>query len=193
MRHYQGLWLAPIAALLFATAALAQQKPAEQPVKIVPLKVEIVLSEYAGTKEISRLPYTLAVNAGDRPPDWVHLRLGDRVPIATGPFSRPASGQIINTQFQYQDVGTNIDCAADALPEGTFKLELTVVRSSVDASHQAIGEGAEVVGGQPIIRQFRVSNFLILRDGQTDTSTIATDPVSGHVLRVTVTLHVVKQ
>ncbi len=183
MRNVQKFWLGPTALLLFATVAPAQQKPSTQASKIIPLKVETVLSEYAGTKEISRLPYTLAVNAtSPARPDWTHLRLGDRVPIATS-----------TTQVQYQDVGTNIDCAADALPQGTFRLELTVVRSSVDISHQGKGVGVDVASGQPIIRQFRVSNALILRDGQTDTSTIATDPVSGHVLRVTVTLYVVKQ
>ena len=193
MRMIQKVWLAPVAVLLFASAAAAQPKPAAPAGKIVPLKVEIVLSEYAGAKEISRLPYALAVNAvSDHNPDWVHMRLGNRVPIATGAFSARTSGQIVNTQFQYQDVGTNIDCAAHTLPQGTFKLELTVDRSSVDTSRHGMGESAEVVRGQPTIRQFRVSDSLILRDGQTDTSTIATDPVSGNVLRVTVTLHLVK-
>ncbi len=190
MRMIQKAWLAPIALLLFAGAAPAQPKPAATTDNIIPLKVEIVLSEYAGTKEVSRLPYTLAVNAvSDHQPDWVHLRMGVRVPIAVAVGG--SSG--LSAQFQYQDVGTNIDCAANTLPQGTFKLELTVVRTSVDLSHQGKGAGVSLASGQPIVRQFRVSNALVLRDGQTDTSTIATDPVSGHVLRVTVTLHVVKR
>jgi hypothetical protein len=31
-----------------------------------------------------------------------------------------------------------------------------------------------------------------MRDGETAESTVATDPVSGHVMRISVTLHVVK-
>ena len=45
---------------------------------------------------------------------------------------------------------------------------------------------------QPIIRQFRALFRLLLRDGQTVQGTMATDPVSGRVLKLDVTLNVVK-
>ncbi len=45
---------------------------------------------------------------------------------------------------------------------------------------------------QPVIRTFRTSLKLLMRDGQTVQSTMATDPVSGRVLKVDITLSVVK-
>jgi len=45
---------------------------------------------------------------------------------------------------------------------------------------------------EPVIRQFRSDLSLILRDGQTVESTFATDPLSGKVFKVEVTLSVLK-
>jgi Flp pilus assembly secretin CpaC len=183
MRYFSRVMMGLAPMLLFAGLAAAQQKPAQEASRIVPLKVQIVVSEYDGTKKISSLPYTLDVNAvTNRDAEWTHLRLGVRLPIRTG------AGQM-----QYTDVGTNIDCSAQALADGTYKLNLTTERSSVSLSGAAKEvEGLQVANSQPIIRNFRVSNTPILRDGQSDESTIATDPVSGHLMRISVTLHVVK-
>lgn len=184
MRLFQWMMTASMAALLFAGTAPAQQKPTQEANRVVPLKVNIVLSEYDGTRKISSLPYSIDVSpvtAGAT--RWTHLRLGVRVPVQTG----ASSG------FQYIDVGTNIDCSARALGDGSYLLDITTERSSV--SLQGTGkemQDVHVSNLQPIIRTFRVSNSIILRDGQTDESTAATDPVSGHVMRISVTLHVVK-
>jgi hypothetical protein len=195
MKLFRRLATASLAVLLFAGLAPAQEKPANQANRVIPLKVEIVLSEYDGAKIISSLPYTIAVNS--RPLqsptlDWTHLRLGVRVPVVTS--ARPSSsGAIVNTQFQYMDVGTNIDCSALSLPDGSYQLNITTERSSVFTAGTVKETGdLHVSNIAPIIRNFRASNTLILRNGQTDESTIATDPVSGHTIRVSVTLHVVK-
>jgi hypothetical protein len=189
MRLFKWMMTASTAMLLFTGLAAAQQKPAQEANHVVPLKVNIVLSEYDGTKKISSLPYTIEANAvavnWGRGPQWTHLRLGVRVPVQTG------AG--LGSQVQYIDVGTNIDCSARALGDGSYQLDVTTERSSV--SLQSAGkemQDVHVSNLQPIIRTFRVSNSIILRDGQTDESTVATDPVSGHVMRISVTLHVVK-
>jgi len=44
----------------------------------------------------------------------------------------------------------------------------------------------------PVFRAFRARNTLVLRDGQTRTFTAAADRVSGEMVRVEVTLHVLK-
>jgi len=186
MKYFNRVLIVPAAVLLFAGLAAAQQKPkpAEPGQRIIPLKVAIVLSEYDGSRKISSLPYTLDVNAIEHhDPRWrTHLRLGVRVPIRTSP------GKV-----QYTDIGTNIDCSALSLPDGTFQLNITTERSSVLLA----GAGKEmrqlqVPNSPPIMLNFRASNILILRDGQSDEATVATDPFSGHLMRVSVTLHVVK-
>ena len=95
------------------------------------------------------------------------------------------------------DVGTNVDCSARAAEQGRFNLDLLVERSSLYAAGPEKksldwSPGDAPLGTQPIIRQFKVSLRLLLHDGQTVQGTMATDPVSGRVLRVDVTLNVVK-
>jgi len=48
------------------------------------------------------------------------------------------------------------------------------------------------IAAQPIVRQYRSTMTLLLKDGQTVQRSMATDPVSGRVLKVDVTLNVVK-
>jgi hypothetical protein len=185
MKYLNRVLVTSLAVLFFAALAAAQPKTEQKAQQIIPLKVQVVLSEYAGAKKISSLPYTLTVNTASRA---THLRLGLRVPVATGGGS---AGQ--GTQWQYLNMGTNIDCSAKALPNGQFQLDITVDRNSAYPAGTAnTMRELHIVSMAPIMRNFRVSNTLILRNGQTDESTVATDPTGGHVLRVSVTLHVRK-
>jgi len=52
--------------------------------------------------------------------------------------------------------------------------------------------GNEVSRNQPTFQQFRTQANLLIRDGQTVQSTVATDPVTGHVTKVDVTVNIVK-
>src|ERR1700736_951121 len=56
------------------------------------------------------------------------LKIGDRVPIATGSFASVASGTnpLVNTQFQYLDVGVNIDITPHVLAEGEVSLKMVL-------------------------------------------------------------------
>lgn len=159
--------------------AVAQDKTADSSAKTatVPLKVQVVVSRYEGDKKISSMPYMLSVNAGRN----ASLRMGSRVPIAT-------AGTTANmpTTFQYQDVGTNIDCSTGMLDDGRFTLALTVEDSSVE--EQSRGSS----GDRPSLRSFRASNSLVLKDGQTAQFTTAVDKVTGAVTKVDVSLTVVK-
>lgn len=180
------LLTACLAGLLIASAAAAQQKPQQESTRYIPLKLEILLTEFDGAKKVSSLPYTLSVTAateqGPSVRSATHLRLGVRVPIS-----------VQKDQVQYQDVGTDIDCWAFALPDGTYQLNLAVDRSSVYLAGDKTGaEETPIANGTPAIRSFRVSSTLVLRDGQSDESMVASDPLSGHILRVAVTLHVTK-
>jgi hypothetical protein len=87
-------------------------------------------------------------------------------------------------QYTYMDVGTNIDCSAQTEGDNRYKLVLTVERNSISQESTQTGN--------PVVRQFRAEMNPILRDGQTFESVMATDPVNGHVYRVSVTLSVVK-
>ena len=175
----------------------AQDKPKQEDkprseAQTTPLKATIVFTEYEGDKKIKSLPYTLYINAPDaselRGP-VTKLRVGSRVPIYSG-----------KDQFTYLDVGTNIDARAAHTPEGHFLLGLGLERSwvegdvaiSVMKSESTQPEAATSHFREPVVRQFRSDLDMKLREGQVTESTMATDPLSGKVLKVEVSLSVVK-
>lgn len=163
-------------------------KPAETAKAITPLRVQVTFTEFDGDKKISSLPYTLLINADDRG-STAAVRMGLRVPIET-------SSNTGVKQIQYQDVGTNLDGRADKTDDGRFLLKLNLEKSSAylpgaNAKPVSVG-GNEISSSQPTIQQFRSQGGMLLRDGQTIQSTVATDPVTGRVIKVDVTLNVIK-
>lgn len=175
--------------LLSEEKATSQEaaKPAEK--TITPLRVQIVFTEYDGEKKISSMPYTLLVNADDHQGQAAMIRMGVRVPIETSSSGGAKS-------FQYQDIGTNLDGRAEKTEDGRFVLKLGVDKSSVytPGTHEkpATTGGNEISSGQPVIQTFRSQINLLIRDGQTIQTTVATDPITGHVSKVDVTLNVMK-
>jgi hypothetical protein len=164
--------------------------------EVIPVDVEVVISRYQGDKKVSSLPYALTVNAKDTPEQFrplTQLRMGGRVPLpsmapATGPDGKSLFGFSGGGPVQYEDVGTSID--ARARPMGDSRFELTVM---VEDSGVAMPQGSAPGGTTlPVIRTFRSSNNLVLRDGQTRQFTAASDRITGEVVRVDVTLKVVK-
>ncbi len=98
------------------------------------------------------------------------LKIGDRIPIATGSFQAGVGvgavgtaglvNPLVNTQFQYQDVGVNIDMTPRVHPDHDVSLKIKIEVSSVT--------GTSTIGGisQPIISQRVVEHDIRLGDGQ---------------------------
>jgi len=182
---------------------LAQDKPKAEDsqkaeVRTTPVKVQVVFTEFEGDKKLKSLPYALYINAPDAPEwksggssSWVKLRVGSRVPVYTG-------GTAGN--MTYLDVGTNIDARSAYTSEGRLSLYLNLERSWVegDVSVPVVksdGSASETSSGhfrEPIIRNFRAELDLKLREGQSVESTMATDPISGKVLKVDISFAIVK-
>jgi hypothetical protein len=161
-------------------------KVAETAKSTVPLKVTVVFNEYEGEKKLSSLPYALFVKADETSHFVGRVRMGVRVPIWTGAKE---------SAIQYQDVGSNLDCWAQAMENGKYMLDLSLERSSIypnDKDEYPAASKSDEQPRQPLMRQFRANLALLLRDGQTTQNTIATDPLNGHVVKVEVTLNVVK-
>lgn len=196
-----------LALFMIAGGAAAQgQNPAPPPPPppahmetVMPLKITVVFSEYEGDKKIGSLPYVLNHNA-TRGNSRTSLRMGLRVPIVTN--AREAAAGSAAPTVQYHNVGTDIDCLVTNR-EGVFQLHLELRRSSVYTPDAGVpggvpggtkGQEVEILGARtnPIIREFSGAVDALLRDGQSVQTTMATDPVSGRVLRVDVTLNVIK-
>jgi general secretion pathway protein D len=92
------------------------------------------------------------------------LKIGDRVPVATGSFQPGIGGvginPLVNTQFQYLDVGVNIDITPHVHAGREVTLKITMDISSVT--------GQSSIGGisQPIIGQRKIEQEIRLKDGE---------------------------
>ncbi len=119
------------------------------------------------------------------------LRIGDRIPVATGSFQAGIGvgstgtgagvvNPLVNTQFQYLDVGVNVDVTPRIHPDHEISMKVNVVVSSQT--------GSTNIGGinQPIISQRSIEHDIRLKDGevnvlgglieQTDTNTVTGIP-----------------
>jgi hypothetical protein len=183
-----------VAALAMGTPSVsAQEKPKSEDVAMearqtetTPLKISVTFTEFEGDKKVKSLPYAMVVVADGRPPKSV-VKMGSRVPVYAGKESG----------MQYLDVGTYIDCQASRTKENKFDIRLNLERSWVEGNVAvAIDPGASLQSSvqfpEPILRQFKSELSLTLRDGQTVESSFATDPLSGKVFKVEVSLNIVK-
>jgi general secretion pathway protein D len=92
------------------------------------------------------------------------LKIGDRVPVATGSFQPGIGGvginPLVNTQFQYLDVGVNIEITPRVHAGREISLKLSMDVSDVD-SYVSIGGIS-----QPVIGQRKIENDIRLKDGE---------------------------
>jgi general secretion pathway protein D len=92
------------------------------------------------------------------------LKIGDKVPVATGSFQPGIGGvginPLVNTQFQYLDVGVNIDITPHVHANGEVTLKIAMDVSAVT--------GQSNIGGisQPIIGQRKIEHEIRLKDGE---------------------------
>jgi hypothetical protein len=62
----------------------------------------------------------------------------------------------------------------------------------VDHSTEAQAGSSGSQFKEPVIGQYKTQEYLIMRDGQTVESTIATDPLTGRTLKIELTLNAMK-
>lgn len=92
------------------------------------------------------------------------LKIGDRVPVATGSFQPGIGGvginPLVNTQFQYLDVGVNIDITPKVHANREVTLKISMDVSAVTSTTN--------IGGisQPVIGQRKVEHEIRLKEGE---------------------------
>lgn len=100
------------------------------------------------------------------------LKIGSRVPYATGSFGIPGiggagtgntglgSGLLSNTQFQFQDVGVNLELTPHLMSDGEINL-----KASIDIS--SVGPSANLGGvQQPTFNQRKIEHTIQLKEGE---------------------------
>jgi hypothetical protein len=183
------------AVFIFSQPLLAQEKPrAEEAVKPevhpVALKIQVVFTEFDGDKKVKSMPYSTLLTAGTGGVEFAKIRIGSRVPLYTGK----------ENGLQYIDIGTNLDFRADRLAAEKFEVKVSLERSWVNGDVMIpVEKSADVQSGgtpgqfkEPVIGQYKTDVNLLLRDGQTVESTVATDPLTGRLMKIELTLTVVK-
>ena len=92
------------------------------------------------------------------------MKIGSRIPIATGSYQTGAAtalvSSLVNTQFQYQDVGVNIEMT----PSIHYDHDVTL-KIKIEVSAES---GTETISGvtEPIISQRVVDQTIRLREGE---------------------------
>jgi hypothetical protein len=187
-------WLSPaLFVLLMLPSLRAQDKPKDQVSASqsaepeTAFRIQVVVSEFDGAKKVSSLPYM--ITATSRMPRF-QLRTGARIPVSTGTKSGDSA-------IQYIDIGTNIDGTLKPSDDEKYSLDLIVERSSAyipgsDSTKREWSPGDPLPNQDPLIPQFRGDIRVLLRDGQTQEATSVTDPLTGHVIKVEVTLNLLK-
>ena len=113
--------------------------PAAQPApstvaRQVPLKVQLTLSRFVGEKKISSTPYMLGVLTNAQK---TSLRMGVQVPVTIKMIDSSGPASTVQNSYTYRDVGTNIDCEAQDVGGGVFKLVLTIEDSAIHLDRAA--------------------------------------------------------
>lgn len=120
--------------------------------------LEFVVQEL-GTegKPANSRTYTTTVSTGQH--DATSIRTNSRIPIATGSYQSASTGPLVNTQFQYQNVGVEIDIAHAQETGRQITLNLTADISSV-------AESRDTNLHQPVIRQNRWQAAVLIPVGK---------------------------
>jgi general secretion pathway protein D len=122
------------------------------------------------------------------------LRIGTRIPYATGSFlpsfggttgGAGGFGLLASTQFQYQDVGVNLDITPRLMPNGEVALKASIEISS-------LGQPISLGGfSQPTFGQRKIEHDIRLKEGEvnllggliqsSDTSSVSGLPGLGQI------------
>jgi hypothetical protein len=177
---------AAIGLMLLAGTVTGQEKgETDRPPNVpIPVRVQLVIHKQLGDKKLSSLAYAFPCSPHDRK---TTLKFGVEVPV---PVRKAES-----VEFQYRNVGANIECEANRVPEGRFHLRIAFEQSSVHgAGEKATSEQSlESRAANPLLFRTATSHFTaVLRDGQTTQAVTGTDPLTGEVTAVDVTLTVQK-
>src|SRR5579863_4244796 len=96
------------------------------------------------------------------------LKIGERVPVATGSFQAGVGvgvgggagvvNPLVNTQFQYIDVGVDIDVTPRVHPDGDVSMKLSIEVSSITGTSNIGGINQPVIGSKKIEHDIRLKN-----------------------------------
>jgi len=121
-------------------------------------RLDFAISEFESGKKVNTRNYVMLIQQDHKG----QFRVGSRVPVVTGSFSPSTSNATVNTQFQYLDVGVNIDCHLSGSDENNLTLDGTAEVSGVAGAGGTPGTASE-----PVVRQEKTSFTASIPTGKT--------------------------
>jgi hypothetical protein len=118
-------------------------------------RLTYTVTEMDGSKQIGTQHYAMILTSGQA----TSLKLGNKVPIATGSYSG-GNGPAVQTQFTFIDIGMNFDATLTEMGENVM------LKSSVDDS--SVAPQQSDIGGvkEPIVRQASLKGESVLAPGK---------------------------
>ena len=104
------------------------------------------------------------------------FRAGDRVPYATGTVKPNDGSAAVSTQYQYADVGVNIDARLREMGEKVFL--------TADFDLSTLSQHEKAVGANPTISSIRVAVNTLLPVGKRTVVASIDDQVSSRKLEI---------
>ena len=146
-------------------------------------RLDFAIKELEETKVVSTKKYFTFISTDDRT-RGAQLRTGTKVAYSTGSLTGGTS-PVVNTQFNYVDVGVNIDCQKISEVNGHLVVQVSAEISSIPAT-----EGPLTT--QPLIRQNRWSSVSVIEPAKPTTLFSSDDLNSKRKLQVELTATLVK-
>ena len=139
-------------------------------------RLEYTVIEMEGSKKTSSKTYVMIV----RDDKHARMRVGNRLPVQT-------SGSSSSMQYQYFDLGVNIDATPNWVDASSIRLNTTYEISAVTTSDKA------AIGGlPPVVRSFNDSLDTIVPLDKAVTLTSQDEPGSNTTFQVQVLAKLVK-
>jgi hypothetical protein len=148
-------------------------------------RLTYAITHLEGAKQLGVQHFALTVIPDSRGYTDSQIRLGSRVPIATGGQSDHGASAPGQVQYQYVDVGLNISAHVKEFPTGVL------VYSKVEQSSLA-DEPSGVGSSDPVIRQGLLLNTALLTLGKPVMLGSLDVPGSTHHMDIEVMLEIVK-
>lgn len=170
--------LAAVAAALMAGSAGAQEKPEPDRAAPVPMSVELAVSRRSGESKVDRKTYAFPCQSNDRA---TVVKSGVEVPVPV------RKGEAV--EYQYRNVGANIECESALVAGGRYRVRVAFEQSSLLGPNElgTVPRTPETAGA-PAFRTSMSRFSSLLRPGETAQAVSGTDPLTGEVTTLEVTL-----
>jgi|SRR5580704_5246014 hypothetical protein len=180
MRKGMAVWLLAVTMALCSGRKPAQAQDstpkAEAPKPTQAFRLDFSLNEFEDGKKINNRHYSINVNV---PGESREVKIGSRVPVAVG--SSESKNALVNTQYQYIDVGTNISS------ELTERGDELLLRVSSEISNLDADPNHEARFG-PVVRQIKMSGSTVVIPGKPMVIGSVDDPASNRQFQLEVTV-----